>query len=159
MGVLIPMAIHYRKEGADYCVYGHFKDDGGIFYVGISSNRTRPYDYEARTQLWKNVAKKYGVSTKILADNLTKEEAITIESEMILSIGRICMKDGPLTNFLGHHYEHYRRTKPTVTRHSRKQNRHKIPVNKPNQEKRKRMKRPVKQVLRRRMGSKSRSND
>lgn len=151
------MSIHYRKEGYEYCVYGHFKDDGDIFYVGISSNRDRPYDYESRTQLWKNVANKYMVTTKILADNLTKAEAITIESEMILSIGRICMKDGPLTNFLGHHYEHYKRTQPTLNRHLSHQNRHKTA--------RRRMKRRSKQDstggvvnrLKRRMRSKSRS--
>lgn len=114
------MAIHYRKEGHPYCVYGHYKDDGSIFYVGISSNRNRPYDYEARTELWKRVAKKYGVSTKILADNLTKAEAVTLEAELIQSIGRLYKKEGPLVNFNANHYEHYRRSKPTVTRRKNK---------------------------------------
>ena len=153
------MSIHYRKEGHPYCVYGHFKDDGSIFYVGISSNRMRPYDYEARTQLWKNVANKYGVTTKILADNLTKEEAITIESEMILSIGRMCMKDGPLTNFLGHHYEHYRRTKPTVTRHNNHQNRHKTARKRMTRKPKRRMKRPILDHLKQCILSNTRSDD
>lgn len=105
------MAIHYRVNGKDYCVYGHYKDSGEPFYIGISGNRERPYNLEDRTDLHKRIANKYGCTVKILADNLTMEEAVTIESELILSIGRICTKTGPLANFKAHHYEHYERGK------------------------------------------------
>lgn len=105
------MAIHYRKEGAPYCVYGHFKDDGGVFYIGLSSNRNRPYDYEARTDYHKRVAAKYGCTTRILAENLTKKEAVDLEAELIRAIGRAYLNEGPLVNFKAHHSDSYQRSK------------------------------------------------
>lgn len=78
------------------------------FYIGISGNRRRPYDLESRTQLHKNIANKYGVVIKILAEGLTFEEAVVIEAEMIQTIGRIYDNTGPLANFCANHYEHYK---------------------------------------------------
>ena len=99
----------YRREGRQHCVYVHKRRTNGVpFYVGISGNKIRPYEFESRTQLWKNVANKHGVEVVIVADGLTLMEAVTIESEMIKAIGRICDKSGPLCNFKVHHFERHK---------------------------------------------------
>ena len=107
--------IQYRREGHQHCVYVHKRRTNGVpFYVGISGNKIRPYEFESRTQLWKNVANKHGVEVVIVADGLTLMEAVTIESEMIKAIGRICDKSGPLCNFKVHHFERHKTdSKPT----------------------------------------------
>lgn len=102
------MSIEYRKEGASYCVYVHRRaTDNAPYYVGISGNRFRPYDLESRTQLHKNITNKYGACVEIVAEGLTMMEAISIETELIKTIGRICDKSGPLANFKVNHWEEW----------------------------------------------------
>lgn len=108
------MAVNHRSSDRYHCVYCHYrKSDSVPYYIGISGNRRRPYDFESRTQLHKNITKKHGAIVKILAEGLTFEEAVVIEAEMIQTIGRIYDNTGPLANFCANHHEHYKaRNKP-----------------------------------------------
>ena len=104
--------IKSHEMGKNYCVYVHKKKtDSTPFYIGISGNRNRPYNFEDRTDLHKRIAQKYGAMVEILAEDLTFKEAVTIEAEMIQTIGRRCDGTGPLANFKAHHFEHYEATK------------------------------------------------
>lgn len=84
-----------------YYVYIHKKaDTQDIFYVGISGSikYTRGYSSAQRNNLWNKIVKKHGYSVEIIADNLTKEDAINIECDYILKYGRISERNGCLCN-------------------------------------------------------------
>jgi len=57
------------------CTYAHYKPDNTIFYIGIG-NAKRPYDFQKRSNYWKNIVAKYGKpNVQILAEWDTAEEA------------------------------------------------------------------------------------
>lgn len=66
-----------------YCVYLHRrKDNNEIFYVG-QGTLTRPYIKTTRSVSWNNIANS-GFVVEIVFSGLTKEDALKIESELIL---------------------------------------------------------------------------
>lgn len=114
------------RYGKNYCVYVHKRASSGlIYYVGISGNRLRPYDLEARSELHKRINRKHGTIIEIVAEGLTLKEAATIETQMIMTIGRICDKSGPLANFKISHFEEYKKVKSVVRTEKRKRMRRK----------------------------------
>ena len=58
------------------------KSDGLPMYVGIGSIK-RAYNFYSRNDYWKNVYSKHGVTVEILHDNLTWDEACSIEIKLI----------------------------------------------------------------------------
>ena len=86
------------------CVYSHHKIcDNSIFYIGISKNSDgsfkRAFDNQKRSIIWKRIVKKYsGFNVTIIADNISWEEAIKMEIDLISKYGRINNKTGVLCN-------------------------------------------------------------
>ena len=76
-----------------FCVYAHTKPDGAIFYIGKGTKR-RPKDVRGRNTYWKNVVNKHGLNVIVLADNLTNDQAINEEIQLIAHF----KKFGMLTN-------------------------------------------------------------
>lgn len=67
----------------DRVVYVHFRHDDGLpFYVGMGST-TRPFEFHGRNKFWHNVKNKHGVDVKIVAENLTRDEAFELERKLI----------------------------------------------------------------------------
>jgi hypothetical protein len=66
-------------------VYGHFNTSGDMFYVGKGFDR-RAWDQENRHTLWHRYVKRHLAGqyvVRILADNLSDEEAEILESEVM----------------------------------------------------------------------------
>lgn len=83
----------------NFYVYGHFtKNSDDLFYIG-KGKENRAYDFQsARTFWWRNIANKYGVTVKLLYENLTEEEALCLEKKLIEKYGRRDLKTGCLVN-------------------------------------------------------------
>jgi len=78
-------------------VYVHMRaTDAKVFYVGQGVNSRYKGGY--RGELWKNVARKYGVLIGIVSENLTKEKADNLEIGLIREIGRRDLGLGYLVN-------------------------------------------------------------
>lgn len=81
-----------------FYVYEHYtQDTNQVFYVGYGRNG-RAYDFVRRNSFWKNVYLKHGTVVKIIKDNLTLEEAIKLECELIKTYGRKDLNSGTLVN-------------------------------------------------------------
>lgn len=81
-----------------FYVYGHFIPGNDVpFYIGKGRGR-RAYHLYDRSDFWKSVVKKYGYEVKILHENLTSEEALAREVELISLYGRRDLKTGILVN-------------------------------------------------------------
>lgn len=66
-----------------FYVYLHRrKTDGTIFYVGKGTAK-RVTTSEGRNDYWNNIALKHGVISEILIENLTEEEALQAEIDVI----------------------------------------------------------------------------
>jgi hypothetical protein len=79
-------------------VYQHRrKDSGEIFYVGIGVNKYRAYKKFGRNCHWKNISKK-GYEVEIIFGNLTWEQAIQKEKDLIFLYGRKDLGLGSLVN-------------------------------------------------------------
>lgn len=87
------------KDNKTYVVYLHVKKDTrDVFYVGIGSKR-RAYSTEKRNIIWKNYYNKYGRDVIIINYNLSYEDALQVESELIICFGRLGFEEkGVLTN-------------------------------------------------------------
>lgn len=87
------------KHEKTYVVYLHVKKDTkDVFYVGIGSKR-RAYSTEKRNIIWGNYYKKYGRDVIIINYDLTYEDALQVESELIICFGRLGFEEkGVLTN-------------------------------------------------------------
>lgn len=58
-----------------FYTYAHYKPNSTLFYIGIG-NIKRPYDFQKRSNYWKNIVAKYGKpDVQILAEWNTAEEA------------------------------------------------------------------------------------
>lgn len=67
-----------------YYVYLHVrKDTNKVFYVGRGSG-TRASSKASRNSLWRRIVNEHGFYYRIYEDNLTLEESIDIESDLIL---------------------------------------------------------------------------
>jgi hypothetical protein len=83
----------------NWAVYRHIRKDKNIpFYIGICSDRNRPYNKKDRSIFWKNITNKTEYFVDILLDNLTKKEAIQKEIEFIKLYGRLDLQNGCLCN-------------------------------------------------------------
>ena len=83
----------------EFYVYTHHKQsDGSIFYVGKGKGN-RAHKFEGRNNLWNRTADKHGVEVRIIATNLTQQEAFDLEVRLIEQHGRININTGSLVNF------------------------------------------------------------
>jgi group I intron endonuclease len=73
-----------------YCLYSHLNPvTKQPFYIGVSSNLKRPYNFSERNPIWKRYVKKHGNPiVEILYENLTKDEIHLLEQELIKKYGR-----------------------------------------------------------------------
>lgn len=94
----------------NYFVYRHWRrDTNEVFYVGIGKLRNdriattfkmkhyRAYSKYKRNPIWKNIVNKTEYEVEIFKDNITKEEAISLEIELI-SIYKRYKDGGKLSN-------------------------------------------------------------
>lgn len=80
-------------------VYVHRKiTNGEIFYVGKGKG-DRGWRHYNRNNMWFGTARKYGVAVEIVYDNLTEEQALSIERDFIEFFGKRYDGTGCLTNF------------------------------------------------------------
>ena len=83
----------------NYLVYRHRRlDNNDIFYVGISSNSKRPFDFKKRSKFWKRVTSNTKFIVEIIVDNISKDKAIDLEMLLISEYGRRDLKTGTLVN-------------------------------------------------------------
>lgn len=88
----------YKVKG-QCVVYQHIRlDTNTIFYIGMSKNIKRPYSKIYRNKHWHNVVNKAGYTVEIIFNNLTWEEALQKECELIKEYGRLDNKTGILVN-------------------------------------------------------------
>ena len=67
----------------EFYVYVHLRADSGLpFYVGKGKGK-RAYNYRARSEHWKRVARKHGVIVEIIRSGLTEDQADTLEIDEI----------------------------------------------------------------------------
>lgn len=66
----------------NYYVYAHSKPCGEIFYIGKGCAK-RAWSKKDRNNHWKNIVNKYGYNVTILVDNLSEEDALKNEIEII----------------------------------------------------------------------------
>jgi len=97
-------------------VYRHIRlDKNEPFYIGIATHLKRAYDKKSRkNKIWQVIVAKSDYRIEILFDDLTREEALEKEKELILLYGRITKGTGCLANMDdgggGHHKTVYVRT-------------------------------------------------
>jgi len=114
IGTLVPRKtiLHYESsnignidltglDGVDtnmFYVYHHYKaDTNELFYVG-KGIRDRAISTANRNIYWHNIVNKHKCYIKIIAQNLTQEEAFTIEVAEICKHGRLNNNTGILVN-------------------------------------------------------------
>lgn len=79
-------------------VYQHIREDTEtVFYIGISQNMVRPYS-KSRNLLWKRIVAKTTYRVEILHKDISLEEALQIEQDLILKYGRKDLGTGHLSN-------------------------------------------------------------
>lgn len=77
-------------EGQNQIVYQHIRNDSGVvFYVGIGLRR-RANSKRSRTMHWQSIVKEHGYKVDVLYENISMDEACSIEKELIKSIGKAC---------------------------------------------------------------------
>ena len=80
-------------------VYKHIrKDTNEVFYIGIGKTIKRAYSSTNRNKYWHNIVNKCGYEVEIIKENLSKEEAIQMEIDLIKNYGRFDLKEGSLVN-------------------------------------------------------------
>lgn len=82
-------------------VYKHIRlDNDEVFYIGISkdSNYKRAYSKSFRNRHWHYLTEKHGYRVEIIFDNLSIEDAIKKEVELIRLYGRKDLRLGSLVN-------------------------------------------------------------
>jgi hypothetical protein len=83
---------------ATFYVYGHYiPNNEEPFYIGMGIKK-RAYDRIKRSTWWKRYVEKHGLLIKILYENLSKEQAVDLEKELIKKYGRINIGTGILIN-------------------------------------------------------------
>lgn len=87
------------SEEYPYYVYVHYRNDNGQpFYVGMGkkyktrintkNEYQRSTESKERSDYWHNIVNKHGYTIEIFMDNLTHEEAVAKEKELISLYGR-----------------------------------------------------------------------
>jgi hypothetical protein len=83
---------------SDYYVYAHKrKSNGQVFYIGKGTKR-RAWEFNKRSNFWKNEANKHGVIVEVLIDGLQEWYALEIE-EMLITNHGLRHQGGTLVNF------------------------------------------------------------
>jgi len=90
----------------NYYVYIHRKADTNcIFYVGVGSQKNYKRAYQTtkskRSDLWHKIVNKHGLIVEVLYENISKENAFSIEIDLISKYGRIDLGNGILCNMTG----------------------------------------------------------
>jgi hypothetical protein len=81
-----------------FLTYAHYKPDGSIFYIG-KGTRKRAFNFNDRTNFWKNVVKKHGAPTvEILASWPTEREALDHEIFLIDTFRQMGVSLANITN-------------------------------------------------------------
>lgn len=82
-----------------YSVYRHLKPCGDVFYIGIASNKKRPFAKTGRSSFWHRTVNKYpNYEVQILTNGVSKEEACDLETLLINYYGRRDIGTGCLVN-------------------------------------------------------------
>ena len=80
-------------------VYNHInKETKEVFYVGIGKSKTRAFIKRGRNALWKNIVTKYGYDIELTHQDISWEEACSIEKYLISFYGRRNLGKGTLCN-------------------------------------------------------------
>lgn len=81
-------------------VYRHIRlDKNEPFYIGIATHIKRAYEKNQRKNIiWKSIVSRTDYDVEILFDDLTREQALEKEIELIALYGRIDKKTGTLAN-------------------------------------------------------------
>lgn len=80
-------------------VYRHIRlDKNEPFYIGIGVDKHRAIRKSYRNKIWNDIVSKTDYRVEILFDDLTKEEAVEKEFELIKMYGRINNSTGSLAN-------------------------------------------------------------
>ena len=80
-------------------VYQHIRlDTNEVFYVGIGKTKYRAYKKTGRNEHWKRIVNKAGYDIQIIAENISYEEALSKEKELIEYYGRRDKGSGTLVN-------------------------------------------------------------
>jgi hypothetical protein len=80
-------------------VYIHTRlDTNEIFYVGIGKTIKRAYTKSSRNNHWHNIVNKAGYEVIILIDDISYDDAILKEIELIKQYGRTDLNEGTLVN-------------------------------------------------------------
>ena len=81
-------------------VYRHIRlDKNEAFYIGIATYVKRAYEKNQRKNIiWKSIVSRTDYDVEILFDDLTREQALEKEIELIALYGRIDKKTGTLAN-------------------------------------------------------------
>ena len=74
-------------ENKDYYVYVHKVKDGDIFYVGQGKGNRYKHIYDKSSE-WQKVYNNNKCEVLKVKDNLTREESLILEAELILKYGR-----------------------------------------------------------------------
>lgn len=85
------------KESRDYFVYVHSTLNDEVFYVGEGC-RYRDTAIHNRNITWNEITDKNPYKVIKVKENLTKEEALKLEKELILKYGRLDKGTGTLCN-------------------------------------------------------------
>ena len=86
-----------------YCVYAHLNPETDeIFYIGKGTHK-RAYNLLNRSSSWKKEVSEFQdkVEVRILKENLTSNEALDLENELIEKLGKRIDNEGNLVNWLG----------------------------------------------------------
>lgn len=87
------------KGNTEYVVYLHVNaENGDVFYVGIGKSEKRAYQTIQRTNFWKNYIQKHKYNVVFYEKQLTWEDAVLIERELIRKYGRRLYEGGTLVN-------------------------------------------------------------
>lgn len=70
-----------------YYVYKHLKKGTDeVFYIGEGSGN-RSYSKKSKNNHWNNIVNKYGFDVEIVKDNISKKEALELETKLIKEYG------------------------------------------------------------------------
>lgn len=89
------------KEIKNAYVYSHTRVDNNIvFYIGIGTSKEfkRAYSLNGRNRFWRHVVAKTKYEVEILFENITIEQANSIEIQLIKKYGRRDLGNGVLVN-------------------------------------------------------------
>ena len=81
----------------DFYVYEHLLEDGTVFYIGQGSHYRATCSY-GRSNDWNTITSDNNYKVNIVKNNLTEQESLDLEAELILKYGRRDNGTGTLIN-------------------------------------------------------------